>query len=144
MRWGGRWFAGRFENTEVAGSTHTPDHTRPHRCNRLNQKCVVVVSSSRRRPPGGVSEWPRGGRAAAAAAAAGGGGGGGGAESSAASAATASASSCLEAAIKGTLAALVEGVHLQRPEECAAAMVLALHRLLADGRCDRRRAVMTL
>lgn len=50
--------------------------------------------------------------------------------------------SCMEAAVRGTLAALLEAVH--RPEECASAMVLAFHRLLAEGRCDRARALLTL
>jgi len=54
----------------------------------------------------------------------------------------AGAPSCLEAALQGTLAALMEAVH--RPEDCAAAMVLAFHRILADGRCDRGCALLTL
>ena len=50
--------------------------------------------------------------------------------------------SYMDAALEGTLAALLEGA--LAAGECAEAMVLAVHRLLADGRCDRARALVTL
>lgn len=50
--------------------------------------------------------------------------------------------SYMDAALEGTLAALLEGA--LAAGECADAMVLAVHRLLADGRCDRARALVTL
>lgn len=50
--------------------------------------------------------------------------------------------SYMDAAVAGTLAALLE---VALPvEECADMMVLAVHRLLADRRCDRARVLATL
>lgn len=76
--------------------------------------------------------WQRGGEEEAEGVD--GGGGGGGNEKP--------APVCLEAAVEGTLVALLEGV--QRPEDCAASMVLAVHRLMAEGRCDRGRSLRTM
>ena len=90
---------------------------------RLNQKCVVPKSRrwhQHQQQLRGEQEE--------------GGAGGGGDEKP--------APLCLEAAVEGTLVALIESV--QRPEDCAASMVLAFHRLLAEGRCDRGRSLRTL
>ena len=99
-------------------------HTHTHRCVRLNQKCVVLPKPKR---------WQRGGEEEAEGVDHGGGGGGGNEKP---------APVCLEAAVEGTLVALLEGV--QRPDDCAASMVLAVHRLMSEDRCDRGRALRTM